>query len=98
MIISKTPFRLSFVGVGQISALSTLLILARSCQLRLINTCIKLCEKFDKKLRVAYSVTEEVDDISELRHPLVRESLNQLSILGGVEITSTADIPAKAQD
>lgn len=96
MIISKTPFRLSFVGGGtDISSFYT------AYPGKVVSTSINkymyitLHEKFDKKLRVAYSVTEEVDDISELRHPLVRESLNQLSILGGVEITSTADIPAK---
>lgn len=51
--------------------------------------------KFDQRIRVSYSRTEDVDKASNLRHPLVRESLQQLGIVGGVEITSIADIPSR---
>ena len=51
--------------------------------------------KFDQRIRVSYSRTEDVDKASNLRHPLVRESLQQLGIAGGVEITSIADIPSR---
>ena len=52
-------------------------------------------QKFDGGIRVAYSKTEEVANIDDIGHPLVKESLKALGVLGGVEITSTADIPAK---
>lgn len=52
-------------------------------------------KKFDEKIRVSYSKTEEVDKASEIQHPLVREALQMLSIQGGIEITSMADIPSR---
>jgi D-glycero-alpha-D-manno-heptose-7-phosphate kinase len=52
-------------------------------------------QKFDGGIRVAYSKTEEVATIDEIGHPLVKESLKALKVSGGLEITSTADIPGK---
>ncbi|MDB2434694.1 hypothetical protein N9W66_11200 [Luminiphilus sp.] len=56
---------------------------------------VTLHKRFDDGLRIAYSRTEEVDDVEQILHPLVREALKKMEISGGVEITSTADIPAK---
>jgi D-glycero-alpha-D-manno-heptose-7-phosphate kinase len=56
---------------------------------------ITVHEKFDKGIRIAYSSVEEVDKISDIKHPLVRECLKLTGINGGIEITSTADIPGK---
>lgn len=95
MIITKTPLRISFTGGGTDikdfygrhggAVVSTG-----------INKYIYISvnPKFDNKLRVSYSKTETVDEVSELRHDLVRECLHMVGIRGGVEITSTADIPA----
>jgi D-glycero-alpha-D-manno-heptose-7-phosphate kinase len=52
-------------------------------------------KKFDRKIRLSYSRTEEVLSPDRLRHPLVRETLKMLGIGGGIEITSIADIPAR---
>jgi len=52
-------------------------------------------KKFDDKIRVSYSRTEEARSVERIRHPLVREAMKLLKIRGGVEITSIADIPAK---
>jgi len=51
--------------------------------------------KFDQRIRVSYSKTEEVASVERIRHPLVRESLKMLGISGGLEITSVADIPSR---
>jgi D-glycero-alpha-D-manno-heptose-7-phosphate kinase len=51
--------------------------------------------KFDQRVRVSYSKTEEVSTTERVRHPLVRESLRELGLAGGVEITSIADIPSR---
>jgi D-glycero-alpha-D-manno-heptose-7-phosphate kinase len=51
--------------------------------------------KFDNAIRVSYSKTEEVDSVDLIDHRLVRESLRQRGISGGVEITSIADIPSR---
>jgi D-glycero-alpha-D-manno-heptose-7-phosphate kinase len=52
-------------------------------------------QKFDDKIRVSYSRTEEAKSVDRIRHPLVREAMKLLDIGGGVEITSIADIPAR---
>lgn len=56
---------------------------------------VTVSRKFDNAVRVSYSRTEEVGHASEVKHPLVRETLAMLGIDGGIEITSIADIPAK---
>ena len=55
---------------------------------------ISVNRKFDGGIRVAYSKTEEVDRRDAIEHPLVRTTMELLGIPGGVEITSTADIPS----
>jgi D-glycero-alpha-D-manno-heptose-7-phosphate kinase len=52
-------------------------------------------KKFDDRIRVSYSRTEEARSPERIRHPLVREAMKLLGIRGGIEITSVADIPAK---
>jgi D-glycero-alpha-D-manno-heptose-7-phosphate kinase len=56
---------------------------------------ITLNEKFDHRIRVSYSRTEEADTVAEVQHPLVREAMKLLGVQGGIEITSVADIPSK---
>jgi len=56
---------------------------------------VSVNKKFDDRIRVSYSKTEEVGSVEKIKHPLVREALKMLSIPGGIEITSIADIPAR---
>ena len=56
---------------------------------------IAVNKKFDGSIRLSYSRTEEVKEIMQLEHPLVREALNLVGINGGIEIASMADIPSK---
>ena len=96
MIISRTPFRMSYVGGG-----TDIKAFYKDEPGAVLSTAIDkymyvtVHQKFDGGIRVAYSKTEEVSNIDDIGHPLVRESLKALGVLGGVEITSTADIPAK---
>lgn len=96
MIISKTPFRMSYVGGGtDIRAFykdEPGVVVSTSINKYMYIT---LHKKFDDRIRVAYSMVEEVDKISDVRHPLVRESLLLTDLNEGIEITSTADIPGK---
>ena len=52
-------------------------------------------KKFDHHIRVSYSRTENARSVARIRHPLVREAMQMLNLVGGVEITSVADIPGK---
>ena len=55
---------------------------------------VTINRKFDDGIRVSYSVTEIVERVSELKHPLVKAALGLMNIDSGVEITSIADIPS----
>jgi D-glycero-alpha-D-manno-heptose-7-phosphate kinase len=96
MIISQTPFRVSFFGGG-----SDLPPYYRQHGGAVLATAIDksvyvtVSKKFDEAIRVSYSRTEEVEQVAQIQHPLVREALEMLGIRGGVEITSVADIPGK---
>jgi D-glycero-alpha-D-manno-heptose-7-phosphate kinase len=96
MIISKTPMRMSFVGGG-----SDLPAFYREEGGAVLSTSIDkymyICvnKKFDGRIRISYSRTEDVDRRQEVEHPLVREALDLVDIDGGIEIASMADIPSK---
>jgi D-glycero-alpha-D-manno-heptose-7-phosphate kinase len=96
MIISRTPLRMSFVGGG-----SDLPVFYRRHGGAVVSTAVNqfvyitVNPKFDDRIRVSYSKTEEAPTVNRIKHPLVRESLKLLGIAGGVEITSIADIPGK---
>jgi D-glycero-alpha-D-manno-heptose-7-phosphate kinase len=96
MIISRTPLRMSFVGGG-----SDLPVFYRRFGGAVVSTAINqfvyitVNPKFDERIRVSYSRTEEARSVDRIKHPLVREGLKLLGIAGGVEITSVADIPGK---
>jgi D-glycero-alpha-D-manno-heptose-7-phosphate kinase len=96
MIISRTPLRMSFVGGG-----SDLPAFYRRFGGAVVSTAINkfvyitLNEKFDHRIRVSYSKTEEANSVDRVKHPLVREAMKMLKVKGGLEITSIADIPSK---
>jgi D-glycero-alpha-D-manno-heptose-7-phosphate kinase len=96
MIISQTPFRISFAGGG-----SDLPAYYREHGGAVVSTAIDkyiyvtVSRKFDQSLRVSYSRTEEVEKASQLQHPIVREGMGMLGLEGGLEITSVADIPSR---
>ena len=96
MIVSKTPLRMSFVGGG-----SDLPAFYREEEGAVLSTSIDkymyICvnKKFDGRIRISYTKTEDVERRQELEHPLVREALDLVGIDGGIEIASMADIPSK---
>ena len=96
VILSKTPLRVSFLGGG-----SDLYAFYKDEVGAVLSTAIKkyiyitVNRKFDEKIRVNYSVTEEVFNVEEIKHPLVRETLKLMGLEIGLEIGSTADIPSR---
>ena len=95
MIISKTPLRMSFVGGG-----SDLPSFYERSEGAVVSTTINKYvyittnKKFDDNIRLSYSKTENVGRAEKIKHPIVKEVLKKLGILGGIEITSIADIPS----
>lgn len=56
---------------------------------------VTIKERFDSKLRIGYTQTEMVDEIDQINHELIRESLRVTGIHCGVEITTMGDIPSE---
>ena len=98
MIITRTPFRISFFGGGTDypvyyrehggAVLSTTI--NKYCYI----TCRYLPPFFDHKFRIRYTSKEEVQNIEEIEHPSVRECLRFLEIDKGIEMVHSGDIPA----
>ncbi|MFN4299426.1 MAG: GHMP kinase [Thermaurantimonas sp.] len=96
MIITKTPFRISFVGGG--SDLRSFYSRRKGAVLSTTINKYMYISSHDffepDKIRTKYSVTETVSSVAELKHPILRTVLTQLQISGGVEISSIADVPS----
>jgi D-glycero-alpha-D-manno-heptose-7-phosphate kinase len=96
MIITRTPFRVSFVGGG--SDLKDFY--SKNGYGAVVTAAINkymyivIHPYFHDKIRVKYSRTEDVEEIDEIRHPIVRECLRKVQIGRGIEIASFADVPA----
>lgn len=95
MILSKTPFRISFFGGG--SDLSSFYNQSPGFVVSAaINKYIyiSLNKKFDDSIRVSYSITENVNNISELKHDIVKNALKYYGVESGVELASISDLPS----
>lgn len=95
MIISRTPFRISFAGGG-----SDLPSFYRREVGAVLSTSIDkymyiaIHPFFDKeKIQLKYSKTELVDSIDDIKHPIFREVLKMYA-LKGIDLNSIADIPS----
>jgi len=96
MIISKTPFRISFCGGGtdiqdyykhDYGAVVSSTIDK--------HVYIAIHKFFENEYVLKYSQTETAPDIASIKHPLIRESLKLTETKDFLEISSFADIPAK---
>lgn len=96
MIMSRTPLRITFTGGGTDIPDYFMNYGPGAVINASINKYIYITvnEKFDNKIRVSYSRTEIVDQVSEINHPVVREALKFLDIKGKIEIVSISDIPS----
>ncbi|MBU0605249.1 MAG: kinase [Candidatus Omnitrophica bacterium] len=99
MIISRTPFRISFFGGGTDypvwyedhggAVLSTTI--DKYCYL----TCRYLPPFFEHKHRIVYSKIDTVNRIKDIRHPAARAILEMMKIKSGVEVHHDGDLPAR---
>lgn len=100
MIISKTPYRISFFGGGSDypqwynkyngSVLST------TIDKHIYITCRHLPNFFDHKFRIIWSKLEQVKKINQIQHKAVRMLLNEFKIKKGLEIHYDGDLPARS--
>lgn len=99
MIISRTPYRISFFGGGTDYPAwyreNTGAVLATTVDKYCYLTCRYLPPFFSHKSRIVYSKIESVISHDEIQHPSVRETLKYLGFEEGVEIHHDGDLPAR---
>ena len=99
MVITKTPFRMSFFGGGTDmedyfkeyggAVLSTTI--DKFCYVNVRH----LPRFFDYSTELAYSKTERVKDVEEIEHPLIRNAMKMLD-MHEIRLTYEADLPARS--
>ena len=95
MIITQTPFRLSFAGGGtDLEAFYKHDFGAVFSVTLNHHIYVTVHRRFEDNFRVSYSKTGFSDTVSEIPHELVRESMLSASINQPLEVTTIADVPA----
>lgn len=99
MIITKTPFRMSFFGGGtdmeeyfrknEGAVLSTTF--DKYCYVNVRH----LPRFFDYSTELSYSKTERVTNINDIQHPAIREAMKMLD-MREIRLTYEADLPARS--
>ncbi|MDP7197607.1 MAG: kinase [SAR202 cluster bacterium] len=100
MIITKTPYRMSFFGGGtdypawfnQHGGKVLATTFDKYCYISLR----KLPPFFAHKYRIVYSLIESVDKVDAIQHPSVREVLKYYKSKEGLEIHHDGDLPARS--
>ncbi|MBU6225383.1 MAG: kinase [Burkholderiales bacterium] len=100
MIISRTPFRISFFGGGTDYPpwyrQNGGAVLSTSFDKYCYITCRELPPFFEHKYRIAYSKVENTKSIRDIDHPAVRAVLGEMGFDHGLEVHCDADLPARS--
>lgn len=98
MIITQTPFRITLGGGGtDLPSFYTQhggYVFTMSIN-KYIYIFMHRLPVTERKTIIRYSQVEMVDNIDEIKHPLVREALRLHDVREFVEVSSIADMPAK---
>jgi len=100
MIVSRTPFRISFFGGGSDYPNYYLENGGKVLGVAINKYCYlnvrKLPPFFSHKHKIVYSKIEVINTLDEIIHPSVRETMKYLNIDSGVSIHHDGDIPARS--
>lgn len=100
MIISRTPFRISFFGGGTDYPVwykkNSGAVLSSAIDKYCYITVRYLPPFFEHKHRIVYSKIENVKHINEIQHPVVNALLKLLKINRGIEVHHDGDLPARS--
>lgn len=100
MIISKTPFRISFLGGGTDYPAWYCehggAVISTTINKYTYITCRWLPPFFPHKYRIAYSRIEDVCLPSEIIHPTINAVLSAYESEDGIELHTDADLPARS--
>lgn len=101
MVISRTPYRMSFFGggtdfpeyylnYGEGGVISTTI--DKYCYISV--RCLP--KYFKHKHRIVYSKIELVNNIHQIQHPVIKEILLHYNVFNGLEIHHDGDVPAQS--
>jgi len=100
MIISRTPFRVSFFGGGTDYPVwykeHSGVVISTSIDKYCYVTLRELPPFFKYKYLLRYFDREEVNTVNEIKHPSIRECLKFLNINKCIELVHHADLPAQS--
>lgn len=100
MIISRTPFRISFFGGGTDYPVwyekNNGAVLAVTIDKYCYITLRYLPPFFEHKHRVVYSLVEKVNSSDEIQHPVIKALFRMFKICKGLEVHHDGDLPARA--
>lgn len=100
MIISKTPYRMSFFGGGTDYPSWYLKhggsVLATAIDKYCYISCRVLPPFFDHRYRIVWSIIELVQKLEQIQHPVIPSAAKWLGIHQGLEIHHQGDLPARS--
>jgi D-glycero-alpha-D-manno-heptose-7-phosphate kinase len=100
VIISRTPYRVSFFGGGTDYPVWFRehggAVLAATINHYCYITCRFFPPFFDQANRIVWSKIEQVNEHSEIEHPAIRAALEFLKIDEGIELHHSGDLPARS--
>jgi len=100
MVISRTPTRISFFGGGtdfpEWYQENGGAVLSTTINKYSYISCRLLPPFFEHKHRIVYSKQEIANDIDEIIHPSIRETLRFMNFVEGLSIQHDADLPAQS--
>lgn len=95
MIISQTPFRVSFAGGGtDLPAFYREEFGAVFSVALNHHMYVTIHKRFEDNIRISYSKTEIADSMADIKHDLVREAMRLTGVQDPLEVTTIADVPA----
>ena len=100
MIITKTPYRISFFGGGsdypEWYSKYNGAVLSTTINKHIYISCRYLPNFFKHKYRVVWSKIENVNNVNEIKHQAVKYLLKYLKMKEGLEIHYDGDLPARS--
>jgi D-glycero-alpha-D-manno-heptose-7-phosphate kinase len=100
MIITKTPYRISFFGGGtdlnQWFKENGGAVISTSIDKYCYISCRFLPKFFDHKFRFVYSQIEDIINIDDIKHPAIKGLLSHLNWDQGIELHHDGDLPARS--
>ena len=100
MLISRTPYRLSFFGGGldypEWYRFNTVKVLCAGLDYYCYQTVRETPPFFNHRYRAVYSSVETALDIDEIKHPSVREVIRAYGFNKPLEVSHVGDLPARS--